>query len=435
MTNKDNSPVTIFWFRRDLRWHDNKGLFEALTHSERVLPIFIFDTDILDDLPQQDARVQLIHNRLSALNSKVKNIEKGIQCYFGKPEEVLREITAKYPIEAVYCNEDFEPYGIERDVKIQALLEEQNIAFQSFKDHVIFQPGEILKKDGTPYTVYTPYKNSWHQKINNENLVSYPSEVHLHQLVSCQFTIPSMADMGFSDIELDLPAINTHAAEGYEEQRDFPALNGTTLLSTYLRFGMVSIRKTTNWALKANPTLANELIWREFFIQILWHFPSNTMDSFRTEYNALRWENNEALFEAWKNGTTGYPIVDAGMRELNATGYMHNRVRMITASFLVKHLLIDYRWGESYFQEKLLDFDLALNNGNWQWVAGVGCDAAPYFRVFNPTIQQEKFDKNAEYIQKWVPEYGTAQYPAPVVEHKFARERALERYGEVRKRA
>lgn len=434
MTN-NNTPITIFWFRRDLRWHDNKGLFEALTHHDRVLPIFIFDTEILEDLPEEDARVQLIHNRLTALNSKVHHIEKGIQCYFGKPIAIFKELINRYKIDSVYCNKDFEPYALERDIQVKELLTQNDISFFQYKDHVIFEPGELLKKDHTPYTVYTPYKNAWHEKILTDDLQHYPSEVHLHHLVSCNFTIPSMDSMGFRSLEIELPSINAHVVENYQEQRDFPALNSTTLLSTYLRFGMVSIRKTTNWALKTNQTLANELIWREFFIQILWHFPKNTSNSFRMEYNGLRWENNEDLFEAWKNGTTGYPIVDAGMRELNATGYMHNRVRMITASFLVKHLLIDYRWGESYFQEKLLDFDLALNNGNWQWVAGVGCDAAPYFRVFNPTLQQEKFDKNAEYIQKWVPEYGTEDYPEPIVEHKFARERALERYGEVKKRA
>ncbi|PIE97590.1 MAG: deoxyribodipyrimidine photolyase [Treponema sp.] len=431
--DKKNS-VCIFWFRRDLRLEDNFGLYEALNIGLPVLPLFIFDTDIICNLPENDARISFIYDSLVILNKALGKYNSVIYCKKGNVLEVWKNILNEFNVRAVYANEDYEPYAIMRDKSISDLLLTHNILFKLCKDQVIFAKNEVLKNDGTPYTVFTPYKNKWmsiFQTIalkeyntiikNDLNFFKYPFQV--------EYNFPSREEFGFLKSEIKVKDYKLDNLENYKGIRDFPALNGTSYLSVHLRFGTVSIRKIIK-SIMHNEAFLSELIWREFFMQILFHFPSVAHASFKKKYDAIQWRNNREEFEKWKNGKTGYLLVDAGMRELNKTGYMHNRVRMVVASFLCKHLLIDWRWGEKYFAEKLLDFDLCANNGNWQWAAGTGCDAAPYFRVFNPSMQLKKFDSNFEYIKRWVPEFNTPSYPAPIVEHKVARERCLKTYSD-----
>ena len=424
-------PNAIFWFRRDLRLEDNHGLFEVLKNYKSVLPIFIFDPDILDKLPKNDARVNFIYEQLKDLNDSLDTNQK-INTYYGRPEQVFNHLVSEFPIEAVYTNHDYEPYAIERDKEVSDLLNLKSIAYKSFKDQVIFERNEVTKDDGLPYKVYTPYSKKWLGAINEKCIDTYPSENLLKYLskMDCNRWVP-LEEMGFSLSKLKIAPfkMDTQLIHLYEEKRNTPSVAGTSRLGPHLRFGTVSIRKVVKKALKSsNITFLKELIWREFFMQILWHFPHTVTKSFKPQYEAIQWRNNKEEFEKWCQGETGYPLVDAGMRELNQTGFMHNRVRMLVGSFLCKHLLIDWRWGEAYFAQKLHDFELSSNVSNWQWVAGCGVDAAPYFRIFNPTTQISKFDKDHQYIKRWVPEYQEFNYAKPIVDHKFARERCLETY-------
>ena len=425
--------ISIFWFRRDLRLKDNHGLYQALESEKKVLPIFIFDEDILDLLENKsDKRVDFIVQALQTLNSFLKSKNKGIKIFKGKPLEIYKKLTENYEIEAVYSNEDYEPYAIKRDQEIADFLASKNIAFHQFKDQVIFHKDEIVKADKKPYTVYTPYSKLWLNEFQKVDLQGFPSEKKLDNLLEIPFEEFKIEDIGFqkTDLAFEVPEADLHIIKTYEETRNFPAVKGTTQLGVHLRFGTISVRKLAKIAKENNLTFLKELIWREFFMQILYHFPKVVNHSFKSKYDAIPWENNPEFLEKWKAGKTGFPIVDAGMRELNATGFMHNRVRMITASFLIKHLLTDWRIGEAYFAEKLMDYDLSANNGNWQWCASSGCDAAPYFRIFNPDEQQKKFDPDFKYIKKWIPEFGTKYYPKPIVEHKKAREKVLKVYKE-----
>ena len=388
------NPLCVFWFRRDLRLEDNHGLYLALKSGLTILPIFIFDERILRELPPKDARVAFIRNRVQEL--------PGVRVFTGEPVKVWANLFNNHNIKAVFCNEDYEPYAIERDKKVAALARAAGAAFHSVKDQVIFAKNEIVKDNGEPYRVFTPYSRAWLSKLNPQSLKPFKSG-----------TAKPVLSIGKTLIR------------NYEKQRNRLDLDATSHLGAHLRFGTVSIRKIVQAAKSLSPTFLKELIWREFFMQTLFHFPHTVNEPFNPRYKNLPWRNNKKEFNKWCEGQTGYPIVDAGMRELNATGFMHNRARMITASFLTKHLLIDWRWGERYFAKHLLDFELASNVGNWQWVAGCGCDAAPYFRVFNPALQAKKFDPDGKYVKKWVPEAGTSQYPKPMVDHEFARRRAL----------
>ncbi len=428
--------VSIFWFRRDLRLEDNIGLTKALQGEHSVLPIFIFDKNILDHLESEDARVTFIFETLQKISQKLKNsYQSSLAIFYGSPESIFSELVSKYNIQNVYTNHDYEPYAIDRDSKIKQLLEKNDINFMSFKDQVIFERDEIVKADGNPYVVYTPYKNKWKEKFDRSKLTIHQTSDFLKNLVKdTNLTNISLQDMGFKESTIKVPdytASPTLIAE-YENTRNFPAIDkGTSRLGPHLRFGTVSIRKILLKAIaQKNEVFWSELIWREFFMQILWHFPHTKDKAFKPKYDRIVWRNEEKEFVQWKNGKTGYPLVDAGMRELNETGYMHNRVRMVVASFLCKHLLIDWRWGEAYFAEKLLDYDMSANVGNWQWASGSGVDAAPYFRIFNPTTQITKFDKKLEYINTWVKDLNELTYPQPMVEHKMARERCLQTYKE-----
>jgi deoxyribodipyrimidine photo-lyase len=428
---------SIFWHRRDLRIADNAGLYKALKSGFPVQPIFIFDRQILDQLPRDDKRVAFIYRQLERLRAAYLEAGAVLQVYYGTPEQVWKNLTEDGNLKAVYTNRDYEPYALQRDELVQRILADKDIPFFGAKDHVIFEKNEVLKDDGKPYTVFTPYSRKWKAKLTPFYLQSYPTLSHLKHLrkdAEPKWITPE--EMHFSVPEtLSFPSnqVADSLLANYHETRDLPAVNGTSRLSVHLRFGTISIRELARQAEKCNATFLNELIWRDFYHMIVYHFPHSATNAFKPQYDRIQWEHNEAHFQAWCEGKTGYPLVDAGMRELNATGFMHNRVRMVTASFLTKHLLIDWRLGERYFAEKLLDFDLAANVGGWQWAASSGCDAAPYFRVFNPSAQQEKFDKQLNYIKRWVPEYGTNAYPAPIVDHKQARERVLNRYAEALK--
>ncbi|WP_298510981.1 deoxyribodipyrimidine photo-lyase [uncultured Kordia sp.] len=427
---KDN--YAIFWHRRDLRIEDNIGLHKALTSGDKVIPLFIFDKDILDKLPKDDARVTFIHSALEKIHTTLqKSYGVSLMVQHGNPLEIFRKISEEFNITAVYTNHDYEPYAIARDTQVTEFLTTKNIAFHSFKDQVIFERGDIVKADGKPYTVYTPYSKKWLAALKDSDYKSVDCAAHYGNFAKLSFDFPSIEEIGFttSSIKVLPYTMAENIIENYEATRNFPAIEGTSKLSPHLRFGTVSVRQCVqNGLLSEENTFLKELIWREFFMQILWHFPKSVTNNFKSKYDGIKWRNNEADYKAWCEGKTGYPIVDAGMRELNESGYMHNRVRMVTASFLCKHLLIDWRWGEAYFAKKLLDFDLAQNVGNWQWVAGTGCDSSPYFRIFNPTSQVQKFDKAHVYIKKWVPDYQEFTYPTQIVEHKHARERCLATY-------
>lgn len=424
--------INVFWFRRDLRLDDNAGLHYALQDGARVLPVFIFDRNILDNLEDcADARVQFIHQSLEKINSELKKAGSSLLVLHDTPANAFAKIMSTYKVKAVYTNRDYEPYALQRDSLIQEFLKEKGIAFYTFKDQVIFEKKEILNDLGEPYKVFTPYKNKWLSLFNHHH-----QEFFGHALATGSFLqtdplpLPTLASIGFSRSTIAIPKLelNEQLISGYDATRDFPGISGTTRLGIHLRHGTLSIRKAVQAASQLNNTWLNELIWREFYQMILFHFPEVVTRSFKPKYDNIPWRNNEEEFQRWCEGTTGFPIVDAGMRELNATGFMHNRVRMITASFLTKHLLIDWRWGEAYFARKLLDYELASNNGGWQWAAGTGTDAQPYFRVFNPEAQTDKFDKEKLYVRKWVPEYESKNYPNPIVDHKFARQRAIETY-------
>jgi deoxyribodipyrimidine photo-lyase len=424
--------TAIFWFRRDLRLNDNAGLYHALKENENLLPIFIFDTDIIkqhDD--KADALVEFIYQHIEKLHKQLVEVESSTFVSIGKPLEVFNNLSKKYKITKVYTNHDYEPYAIKRDNEIANLLQSFGASFHTFKDQVIFEKGEVVKDDHKPYTVFTPYMRKWKSKLNSFYTKPYPTQKYFKHFIKTQpFPIPTLTEVGFkkSTIKFPTPIIDENIVKQYEEQRDIPSKSGTSRLSVHLRFGTLSIRELVTKAQTLNETWLNELIWREFYMMILYHFPHVVSSAFKPNYNHIPWTNNEQHFNLWCQGKTGYPIVDAGMRELNETGFMHNRVRMITASFLTKHLLIDWRWGEAYFAKKLLDFELSSNNGGWQWSASSGCDAAPYFRVFNPYEQTKKFDPQLKYIKHWIPGYDELNYIKPIIDHKFARERVLNTY-------
>lgn len=431
LVNTMENKVTIFWFRRDLRLEDNVGLFHALESTNEVLPIFIFDSSILSQLEPNDARVTFIHDLLSEIQSKLNAKGKSLAVFHGKPMEIFKQLIANQTIHSVYTNHDYEPYARKRDKELNELFKTHQIAFKTCKDQVIFEKNEVIKDDGTPYVVFTPYSKKWKERFKHNPLPHHPSEELLHRIQKHNYPFLQLAAIGFTESTIKVPVFNIkpNLVDNYSETRNFPAISGTSLLAPHLRFGSVSIRKIIKEIVTStNDTFLNELIWREFFMQILWHFPQTVNQSFRPKYDAIVWENDETLFKKWCEGKTGYPFVDAGMRELNSTGHMHNRVRMIVASFLCKHLLIDWRWGEAYFATKLLDYEQSSNVGNWQWAAGSGVDAAPYFRIFNPTEQIKKFDKDLKYIKKWIPELNTTLYPKPIVDHKQAREKCLTTY-------
>jgi deoxyribodipyrimidine photo-lyase len=431
-----NKKMTIFWFRRDLRLVDNHGLYAALSKGEPVQAIFIFDKNILSKLgDKNDARISFIHQELLKLNAELVKLGSSLWVFYGDPLSVFKnELQAKMPINTsignVYINHDYEPNAIQRDAAISEWLLSQNSELLTFKDQCIFEKSEVVKDDGLPYTVFTAYKNKYYKTLTADSFKSFDSQKYFTNFHKGNgFPIPSIAEIGFEPSEIKFPAIEFESIlKEYANTRNFPSVKGTSRISIHLRFGTVSIRALAKASFGKSETWFNELVWRDFYFQILWHFPYVVDSAFKPNYNHIEWRKNEDEFEKWCNGQTGYPIVDAGMRELNATGFMHNRVRMIVASFLTKHLLISWQWGEAYFAKKLLDFELSSNNGGWQWAAGCGCDAAPYFRIFNPAEQTKKFDPKFSYIKKWVPEFQEFHYPAPIVDHKFARERCLETY-------
>lgn len=418
--------LVVFWFRRDLRLEDNTGLKHALESGKPVLPVFIFDTHILDELPRNDARVSFIYEQLLTMHHQLRSYGSSLCVRTGDPIEVWSTLKNEFNISAIYTNEDYEPYARDRDKAIGELMESSGLSWKTFKDQVIFKPQEVLKPDSDqPYTIYTPYKNRWLERFRS---IKLNDSIEANNLGFFKFTeeIPSLEAVGFRKSQQKVRPFDLSRLNDYQKYRDFPGLDYTSHLSVHLRFGTISIRQIVRQLKPNHEPFLRELIWREFFMQILFHFPHVVKQSFRPKYDNMIWRNDNAEFEKWKSGETGYPLVDAGMRELNETGYMHNRVRMVVASFLCKHLLIDWRWGEAYFAEKLLDYELSSNNGNWQWAAGTGCDAAPYFRVFNPETQQKKFDPNGEYVSKWV-----SQSIPPMVDHKKARERAIFTYKQV----
>ncbi len=417
--------ISIFWYRRDLRLEDNTGLFKALNENENILPIFIFDDSILDELPEDDARVNFIYESLSKINKKLNNHNASLQILKGQIDDVWEKLVTTYDIQKVYLNKDYEPYAIKRDQKINEFLNSKGIEMKTFKDQVIFEEDEIVKADGKPYTVFTPYKRKWLEKFTKVNLNLIANFDNFYKKI---IDFPSLNQLGLKNSSLKVKKYSLKNVSTYSETRNFPNLDSTSYLSPHLRFGTISVRQIITELKNKSETFLSELIWREFFMQIIFHFPHVVTKNFRPKYDGIQWVNNKEDYDNWCQGKTGYPLVDAGMRQLNETGYMHNRVRMVTAGFLCKHLLIDWRYGEAYFAKKLLDYELSSNNGNWQWAAGTGCDAAPYFRIFNPIEQLKKFDKTLTYTKKWVKDFDTLEYPKPIVDHKYARNRALEAY-------
>jgi deoxyribodipyrimidine photo-lyase len=421
--------INIFWFRRDLRTRDNTALSNALNGDLPVLPVFIFDTDITNELPTDDSRISFIWEKLKDINSELQKSGSSILIKKGEPLKVWKELIASFEINAVFINKDYEPYGTDRDNDLESLLSTKGIPLHRFKDQVILEEKEIIKSDNTAYTIFTPYKNKWIQRITDEKLlINRKEQTSVNNYYKSDFKFPSLEDIGFRTGPYKVKPFDLSVVKEYEKYRDLPFEDLTSYLSPHLRFGTVSIRKIASVALKENTVFLNELIWREFFMQILFNYPDVVTNNFKSKYDNIQWRNNDDEFERWCRGETGFPVVDAGMRQLNETGYMHNRVRMITAGFLCKHLLIDWRWGEAYFAGKLLDYELSSNNGNWQWASGTGCDAAPYFRIFNPHSQQKRFDPDEEYIRKWVKDFGKPSYGKPIVEHEFARKRAIAIY-------
>ena len=425
MTKKQK--ISVAWLRRDLRVEDNRTLFEAAGTGHPVLPLFIFDTDILDELEVDDHRITFIFDRLEIINSEFRKSGGALYVVKGKPAEVFKILTDKYDVQSVHAARDYEPYAKSRDEGIAHYLSSENIQFRGHKDQVIFEKNEILKKDQTPYTVFTPYKNRWLDLFRAQDLGNYDLNYEDIKFAGTDAVFPTLRSLGFKRSALNVEAFDINDLDDYEKARNYPAVDGTSKLSPHLRFGTVSIRQIVK-KIKSNPVFLSELIWREFFMHILYHFPKVVDNNFREKYDGINWRNDDSEFKLWCTGMTGYPLVDAGMRQLNQTGYMHNRVRMVVASFLCKHLLIDWKWGEAYFAKKLFDYELSSNNGNWQWAAGTGCDAAPYFRIFNPEEQLKKFDPDKLYVRKWIPESDSEQYPLPMVDHKEARERALAVY-------
>jgi len=419
--------ISIFWFRRDLRIEDNTALNAALNAGLPVLPIFIFDVNILEELTKDDPRVNFIYETLSSINNHFYKKGSSLRILYGKPVSVFRKLIIEYKIAQVFFNKDYEPYSIIRDKDVKTFLADNGIKYNEYKDQVIFEEDDILKNDNKPYTVYTPYKRKWLEKFGKLTFSALPKS-NSGIFVQKISPFPELNDLGFRPSSIKVKDYNLSHLNNYSLYRDIPGKDCTSYLGPHLRLGTVSIRQVILKLGVEDSLFLSELIWREFFMQILFHYPKVVKENFHSKYNNIEWLNDEKDFESWCNGNTGYPLVDAGIRQLNQTGYMHNRVRMVTASFLCKHLLVDWRWGEAYFARKLLDYELASNNGNWQWAAGTGCDAAPYFRVFNPTLQMRKFDKELKYVDKWVPEYVSDNYKARIVDHEFARNRAIETY-------
>lgn len=427
--------IAIFWHRRDLRLHDNAGLYYALKSGYPVLPLFIFDKVILDQLDdKEDKRITFIYDAVTALKNQLHQSDSDILIRYGNPIDIWKSLVEEYDIAEVYTNNDYESYAKDRDGKVKDLLKKGGAEFKSCKDQVIFEKQELLTGQNTIYSVFTPYSKAWKAKMDDFYLSSYPTEKYYGNFLKISsLPFPSYKEMGFVETDHLFPSdeVDSDLIEDYAETRNFPAVAGTSRMGIHLRFGTISIRDLARKAREHSETFLNELIWRDFYFQILWNFPKvGEGKAFRADYDKIKWRNNEEEFSLWCQGKTGYPLVDAGMHQLNETGFMHNRLRMVTASFLIKHLLIDWRWGEAYFAQKLLDYDLSANNGGWQWVAGSGTDAAPYFRIFNPDAQAQKFDPKGEYIKRWVPELDTMDYPEPMVDHKFARERCLKVYKE-----
>lgn len=424
--------INIHWFRRDLRLEDNPALYQALNSNLPVLAVFIFDKEILERLEEkEDLRVCFIHEQINLIKKSLELKGSSLKVFYSKPTEAFKELSELYDIHTVFFNRDYEPSALKRDEKIILLLSQEGVGVQTEKDHVIFEMGEVQKNDGSAYTVFTPYSKKWKLRLQQESIPNFPSELQTKNFFqSPPFHMPGLKAMGFKSCRQGSPNANysEDLMREYAGTRNLPYLNATSRLGIYLRFGTISVREVVKLAQMYSEEFLNQLIWRDFFIQILGHYPYAEHKAFKTKYDHIEWRNNEVEYNLWREGKTGYPIVDAGMRELRTTGYMHNRVRMIAASFLVKHLLIDWRWGEAWFAQKLLDYELASNNGNWQWAAGTGCDAAPYFRIFNPITQQKKFDPEFRYIKKWIHEFGTPEYPDPMVDHAYARERCLSVY-------
>jgi len=428
--NKESHPdekISVFWFRRDLRLEDNTALNEAVSSGYPVLPVFIFDTQIIDELPGNDARITFIYRQLQKIHQQLVARGSSLRIFKGEVTEVWEELLGSYQIQGVYANKDYEPYALNRDRELGELLESRGAGLHLFKDQVIFEEAEIVKEDGRPYTVFTPYKRKWLEKFRE---ITWPGETGREEggFLNCSKSFPLLEALGFEPSSIQVLPYDLSSLKDYGSMRDFPGPDATSHLSPYLRFGTLSIRKLIAKLGPSDEVFLSELVWREFFMQILFHFPGVVDQNFKPKYNGLNWLNNPEDFERWCKGNTGYPLVDAGMRQLNSTGIMHNRVRMVTAGFLCKHLLIDWRMGEAYFASKLVDYELSSNNGNWQWAAGTGCDAAPYFRIFNPMEQLKKFDPDLTYVKRWIPEYGTPEYPEPMIDHKLARDRALESY-------
>ena len=417
--------INLFWFRRDLRLEDNTALHAAMNAQNPVLPVFIFDEDILNELPESDARVSFIYDALHRMNITLKAHQSSLLILKGNPEKIWETICTNYTVDKVYVNRDYEPYALQRDLRVEEVLSKNGSQLISFKDQVVQEKSDVMKADGTPYTVFTPYKNKWLALYTPKKIETH---VNFKQFYKQEYPFPKLHTLGFIKSNIEVKPYTLERIERYSATRNFPHLSSTSYLSPHLRFGTISIRQVIAEHNDRDDVFLSELIWREFFMQILFHFPKVVTQNFRSKYDGIQWLNNERDFDNWCQGKTGYPLVDAGMRELNETGYMHNRVRMVTAGFLCKHLLIDWRWGEAYFAKKLLDYELSSNNGNWQWAAGTGCDAAPYFRIFNPTEQIKKFDAQLRYVKKWVPEFETLEYPLPIIDHKYARTRALKTY-------
>ncbi|MBC7423792.1 MAG: deoxyribodipyrimidine photo-lyase [Ferruginibacter sp.] len=431
--------VNIFWFRRDLRLSDNAGLYHALQSENPVVPIFIFDKNILDKLEDKaDRRVEFILAAIHEIQDKLQIVGSSLEVFYGTPEEAFKTLLSKYKIDKVFANNDYEPYAMERESAIAKLLKAQGSSLLTYKDQVIFEKAEVIKDNGAPYTVYTPYSKKWKSLLTDFHLKPYLTKKYFKNFYQqSPKRIPSLTSMGFTKVGDPFPSkeLNEALVTNYAEKRDFPGIAGTSKMGVHLRFGTISIRELAANTKELSAVYLNELIWRDFYQMILWHFPQiGQGKAFKPAYDNIKWQIDNGEFEKWCNGQTGYPIVDAGMRQLNKIGFMHNRVRMITASFLTKHLLLDWRLGEAYFAKKLLDYDFAANNGGWQWAAGSGWDAAPYFRIFNPRLQTEKFDKKLEYIHQWVPELESASYPKPIVDHEFARKRCLEEFGKAVKK-
>ncbi|MGM0506610.1 MAG: cryptochrome/photolyase family protein [Bacteroidota bacterium] len=428
----DNQPVHVHWFRRDLRLTDHRALQRAIRSGLPVLPLFVFDRNILNRLESRtDRRVHFIHQRLKNLKAQLRAVGSDLVIKTGSPVEVWRELLSEWEVASASVVRDYEPYARSRDREVWEILNREGIQLHGFKDQVIFETSEIVTKAGDPYKVFTPYARQWNRHLQESDLE--PCRVDLSSFLKMEEqSFPSLEELGFRPAD-DTPdteprPLPVGIMKKYGQTRDLPGLQGTTRLGVHLRFGTISIRELVRMARQYSTTFLNELVWREFFQMVLWHHPESVDRAIRPEYDRIEWEENRDHFQAWCEGRTGYPMVDAGMRELNETGFMHNRARMVAAGFLCKHLLIDWRRGERYFASRLTDFELASNVGNWQWAAGSGHDAAPWFRIFNPVRQQERFDPKFHYIKQFLPDYGTPSYPEPIIEHATARKRALDRY-------